>query len=205
MSDTRWSTVHAGDSLRLIALRELGDALRWGEIARLNELRPPYLIESADPAQRQRATLIWGDRIRLPKGSAAPAIPPIEDLYGIDLALTSGYLNADETGDWALARGSDNLLAALSRRVNTPTGDLLAHPRYGCDVQTVLGFKLIEIALQMGAGYLRQALLAEPRLERIDALTMEARGDAAAYSARVIPIDGNPPEIMNFVFPWNTP
>ena len=39
MTSTRWAAVHPGDSLRLIALRELGDALRWIELANINQLR----------------------------------------------------------------------------------------------------------------------------------------------------------------------
>jgi len=38
-------TVRRGDSLQAIARRELGDAERWREIARENDLKPPYTIK----------------------------------------------------------------------------------------------------------------------------------------------------------------
>lgn len=37
-------TVNAGDSISKIALAVLGDITRWPEIARVNALRPPYVI-----------------------------------------------------------------------------------------------------------------------------------------------------------------
>jgi hypothetical protein len=202
MSATRWTTVLAGDTLRIIALRELNDALRWGEIARLNELRPPYISPTADPDERQRATLIWGERIAVPKGTEGGARPTTTDLYGLDVALERrGYLDVDASGDWATASGPDNLLAALARRIEIPTGDLIPHPSYGCDVRNILGFRLTEIAMLLGGGYVSEALKADPRISRIDKLVYDADGDVVRYAARVVPIDGEPPVELNFVFP----
>lgn len=202
MADTRWSAVQAGDTLRMIALRELGDAMRWPEIADLNELRPPYIIGSIDAADRQRATLIWGDRILLPKGSATTEIVRYEDLYGADLDLTGGRLTAGTDGDWAIMSGGDNLLAALGRRMRTRTGDLLAHPKYGCDVAAILGFKLRPVSLLLGAGFVRRAAMADPRVERIESVTTAASGDAALFGVTVQPIGGDTPATLNLVFPW---
>ena len=202
MADTRWSVVQAGDTLRLIALRELGDAMRWPEIADLNELRPPYIVGSLDPAARQRATLIWGDRILLPKGTAATEIERYEDLYGTDIDLRNGRMTAGADGDWALVTGGDNLLAALGRRMRTRTGDLLAHPKYGCDAAAILGFKLRPVALLLGAGFVRRAALADPRVERVERVTTEAGGDAALFGVEIRPVGGETPATLNLVFPW---
>jgi hypothetical protein len=202
MADTRWGIIQAGDTLRVIALRELGDALRWPEIAGLNELRPPYIVGSLDAADRQRGTLIWGDRLLLPTGTATTEITRYEDLYGTDIDLAGGRLTAGAGGDWALVAGGDNLVAALGRRLRTRTGDLLAHPQYGCDVAAILGFKLRPVSLLLGAGFVRRAAIADPRVERIESVTTAASGDAALFGVTVQPVGGETPATLNLVFPW---
>lgn len=202
MAATRWSVVQAGDTLRLIALRELGDALRWIEIADLNGLRPPYIVASTNPAERTRGTMVWGDRLLLPSGTATADVTRYEDLYGTDLDLTGGRLTADASGDFALVAGGDNLVAALDRRIRTRTGDLLAHPKYGCDVAAILGFKLRPVSLLLGAGFIRNAVRAEPRIESLDNVTANASGDAALYGITARPIGGETPVTLNLVFPW---
>ena len=71
---TRTAPILVGDSLRRIALRELGDALRWIDLATVNQLRPPYIIDSVNPADRQRATLIYGDSIQIPIGKVTDSV-----------------------------------------------------------------------------------------------------------------------------------
>lgn len=44
-AEDRTYTVQAGDTLRSIAARELGDANRWSELARINHLSSPYRID----------------------------------------------------------------------------------------------------------------------------------------------------------------
>jgi phage baseplate assembly protein W len=204
MASTRWSVVQAGDTLRIIALRELGDALRWIEIANLNDLRPPYIIASLDPNERTRGTLVWGDRLLLPSGTATADVTRYEDLYGTDIDLTAGQLSTDASGDLALVAGGDNLVAALDRRIRTRTGDLPAHPRYGCDVAAILGFKLRPVSLLLGAGFIRAAVRDEPRIASVDNVTANASGDAALYGITARPIGGETPVTLNLVFPWET-
>lgn len=187
----------------MISLRELGDAMRWIEIADLNELRPPYIVESVDAADRTRGTLVWGDRILLPTGTATADVTRYEDLYGTDIDLTMGRLTANSGGDFALLAGGDNLVAALDRRIRTRQGDLLAHPQYGCNVAAILGFKLRPVSLLLGAGFIRAAIRAEPRIENLDKITSDASGDAALYGVVVRPIGGETPVTLNLVFPWN--
>lgn len=200
--NTRWSEVRGGDTLRIVALRELGDGMRWIEIARLNDLRPPYITPSTDPAERAPDTLIWGDRILLPR---APDLTPItaldEDLYGADLDLGDGLLRADEAGALRMKAGGRNLEDALIRRVRTPTGELMAHPRYGCDAAAVLGFKMREIAIVMAAGYVRGAVLADPRVESLVRFAVAAEGDALKIAASAKVVRQNLPLDANFVFP----
>lgn len=197
---TRWATVNGSDTLRQIALRELGDTLRWIELANLNNLRWPYITASADPAQRATGTLIWGDRILIPRGPLTTAPQSDEDLYGTDLTLTQGLLST-AAGDLALTSGAENLLAALARRVQTPTGELIAHPQYGCNAHLVLGYTLRAVAVLLAASYLRRALESDPRVSRIDRLRADADADAIRYLAVVRATRVNLPLDLNFAFP----
>ena len=57
-----------------------------------------------------------------------------EAVLGIDIEIPadpSGRLRKTASGDLRLARGRDNLLAALSRRQEASPGDLLHRPDYG--------------------------------------------------------------------------
>lgn len=220
MSATRNTQIRAGDSLRIIALRELGDAMRWGEIARINGLRPPYIISSIDPEERERGTAIWGDSLQIPIGPISN--PPLDArvLYGSDLVLVTGS-PVPSNGDWSLVDGTDNLAAALQRRVVTPTGDLLPHATFGCDVHQVLGFKLVPIALLLGAGHIKTALLQDPRVAQVTKIDPEETdsdtalhlkalpniypgdGDTVRYRSEVVPVNGTEPLDLNLVLPWS--
>lgn len=200
-SPIRWATVHAGDSLRLIALRELGDALRWIELATINQLRPPYVIASAAAADRQRATLIWGDRIAVPVGRVTEAVPLAEDVLGLDVALPQGRLAANAAGDWQVIAADANLRQALAHRLKTPTGDLLAHPTYGCDTATVLGLRNQQAMQMLLIHFVRTALAQDPRVQRIDSIHTAARGEQVRIEARVTPVTRNTPTDLNLVFP----
>lgn len=198
---TRWALVQPGDSLRLIALRELGDALRWIELANINQLRPPYIIESLDPKERQRATLLWGDRIAVPLGKVTEAVQIAEDVLGTDAALPQGRLVANNAGDWQCIAGSPNLGQALTHRLKTPTGDLLAHPTYGCDSQALLGLRNKAAIQALLIGFVRRAIAMEPRVARTEQVRTAANADQLRLSARVAAVELNTSADLNLVFP----
>jgi hypothetical protein len=78
LAETRY-----GDTLQRIALRELGDASRWVELAELNGLRPPYLT---DPALARAGVLAYGASIKLPSPSSiVSASSDPGAVYGADL------------------------------------------------------------------------------------------------------------------------
>lgn len=200
---TRWATVRAHDTLRVIALRELGDALRWIDIAHLNRLRPPYIVDSVDAGDRARGTLIWGDRILIPTTATLPTPTALDtDLYGTDIALTTtGQLTVDDQGDYALVAGAENLETALLHRLDTATGELLAHPRYGCDAGAVLGFQMREIAVLMVTSAVRTAVLADPRVESILNMAVAVNGDTLSLAVTAKVIRQGQPVTLNYVFP----
>lgn len=196
----RVATVYVGDSLRIIALRELNDAMRWPELADLNQLQPPYIIESIDAQQRTPHTLLWGDTILIPLSTSATPPTTLKTLYGTDIALQNGQLSA-LSGDWALATGSTNLLAALHRRLQTPHANLPAHPKYGCNIARIIGFKIQPVALLLGAAYVKSALLDDARIRAVLQLTYQVLGDTVSYAAIVLPIGSSVSLTMNIVFP----
>ena len=200
---TRSANILVGDSLRRIALRELGDALRWIELAEVNQLRPPYIIDSVDPADRLRATLIYGDPIRIPIGRIADSVQLPQDVMGIDCALPHGALQAiTSTGDWDVISAADNLAQSLCHRVKTPVGDLLAHPKYGSQVHAVLGLKNIAVIQLMAVGFVRKAIEQDPRVSRIIAVDTSVSGDVIYLAAKIEATAFNAALDLNLVFPF---
>jgi phage baseplate assembly protein W len=201
MGVTRLVFVEVGDSLRRLAARHMGDANRWTELAEINGLRPPYIVESVDPADRERATLVFGDQIAVPVGYA-DRVPqaPIE-VFGVDAVLTDRTLHVDATGDYAVVATLENLAQALTHRVNTPTGSILMHRAYGCNVFAVLGMQARPLIAALAGAMVRQALEQEPRLASVDEVRPVTEGDTVTVYARVTAADRNDRLDLNFVFP----
>ncbi|NCC27298.1 MAG: hypothetical protein EOM22_03875 [Gammaproteobacteria bacterium] len=201
MGVTRLVPVEIGDSLRRLAARHMGDASRWTELAEINGLRPPYIIESIDPAERERATLVFGDRIAVPVGYA-DRVPqePIE-VFGVDAVLIDRTLQVDDGGDYAVVATLDNLTQALTHRVKTPVGDILMHRGYGCNVFAVLGMQARPLIAALAGAMVRQALEQEPRLASVDEVRPVTDGDTVTIYARVTAAERNDRLDLNFVFP----
>lgn len=197
---TRSIRIGIGESLRTIAARELSDPSRWIELAELNQLRPPYIIESIDPSERIRGTLIFGDMIRIPLGRISRAPQSAEDVLGSDVHLSSGEIQIGG-GDYALVSSHENLKQALAHRIKTSLGELITHPDYGCNANVAIGMKIRSLSVLMLAGYVRRAILSEPRVARLNILAPRVRGDAVEIYANVTPAASNSPFDLNLVFP----
>lgn len=200
MSSTRLRAidVRQGDDLRSIAARELGDPTRWADLARINDLRLPFIVASAKAEDRLPHTLIWGDRILVPwVGVLVQRMAP-EAGFGIDVRLSAGRM-LTEDGDIAVTAGTDNLVQALSHRVQTLRGELVYHPEYGSHVQLALGLPAGPFAALMAASWVYEALRAEPRLAAVDAVDARIDGDTAAVAARVTAVGDNTPTDFNLV------
>ena len=199
---TRDAPILVGDSLRRMALRELGDALRWIELAEVNQLRPPYIVASVDPADRQPATLIYGDTLRIPLNSVTQSIQLPQDVMGMDCALPQGQLAINAGGDWSVIKANDNLAQAMGHRLKTPVGDLLGHPTYGCQIQAALGLKNIVVVQMMTIGFVRKAMAQEPRITQVMAVQTNPIGVNLFIKATVQAVAQNTPVDLNFVFPF---
>jgi phage baseplate assembly protein W len=191
--------IHAGDSLQKIALREMGSADRWRDLIYLNNLRHPYIVADATEAAAAPGTLYYGQQIRVPAAtSAAGAVVDAEELFGKDVRLANGRLDADG-GDFALERGLANLRQAIVLRLETDPGDLMYHPDYGCHVRSVLGEKHTPTWSGLATGFVQRALLAEPRVRRVLRTRVESAGDVLNIESSVVPIQENTAVDLNLV------
>lgn len=189
-----------GDTLRSIAYRQYHDASRWREIADLNRLRYPHIVESLDPADRLPGTVILGDIIQLRTPAFDLPSPPAKVLFGVDIQLDRGKLPVSE-GDLTLISGLPNFRQALQHRIKTLTGELLYYPDYGCNVQLALGLKLEPIVTLMGAAWVQESLQQERRLSSVDRVTAVALGDSLEVNASVTAVGENTSTDFNLVVP----
>lgn len=191
MSRVKRLTVAQGDSLRTVAMRELGDPARWVEIARLNDLRLPFLVESYRAADRLPHTLIWGDDLLVPWDSHGGDIPTPISSFGTDIALPAGRLGVTAGGDLQLYTGRDNVVQAISHRIKCLRGEMEYHPTYGCHVALALGLPTRPFASLMASAWVHEALRMEPRIAAIDGVRAEVEGDTIRVAASVTLVGGN--------------
>lgn len=187
----RVAETQRGDTLQAIADRTLGDAGRWTELVALNNLAPPYIVDSlaemeGTPAGR---VLLAGQTIRLPSPPGRPNAVA-EDVFGRDLLLAGGQLTANEAGDWATIEGEANLTQAVRHRVVTIPGELQRHRTYGCAVWRLRGRKGSGFANQLGAAFVQRALRADPRVAKAEQVQATIAGDQLNTSGTVIAADG---------------
>ena len=189
----RTYTVRQGDTLQAIASRELGAAALWTNIAQLNNLLPPYIVDTLADLQDApdgRVVLV-GQVIRLPSPGRTPSgVLDATDLFGTDLDLTGGVLTADASGDLALITGAANLKQAIENRLDTHPGDLIWHPLYGCRIYELVGRGNDGATDQIAAGYVERALRSDPRVSSVQNLTASVAGDTTSISGTAVAING---------------
>ncbi len=197
---SRSQTVAANQSIEDIAQSAFGDSSRWQEIARLNNLRAPYIHPAGLPG-----TLRPGDPILVPVSALSPvtaalpvilgagaSTPTMERLLGNDLALapsgsTGVYdLQLAPTGstDVAIVRGIDNLKQAIGTRVRTTRGDSGLFSQLGTDI--VIGTGTPGIDRHMAKVRVQQGIQADPRITNVTGITLNS-----AVSADIVDVEFN--------------
>ena len=130
-----------------------------------------------------------GDTILLPLDAGnSNTLSAIEgDLVaalGIDLALDPyGFLTLTN-GEVALIEGSANIAQALRIRLTTYQGELPVVPDYGNAALDVLGQAGPDVGVRIYAA-ISQALLADPRVARVQSISLARYGDAILATAAV--------------------
>lgn len=140
--------LNAGETLERIAQRELGDSNRWGEIAEVNNLKPPYIID--DPSDTRSNVVKPGDKLLVPTPiqdgfSQVPNAPEIkttrgfnelEKSLGSDLKLTSDFdLSLTSSGDLEIVSGADNMAQAVLLKLSYEPGEVIRYPEMGAGLQ----------------------------------------------------------------------
>lgn len=184
----RFVQVRMGDSLRDIAVREMGDASQWYRLIAYNNLTPPFLTD--DPAQASATVKTAGDLILVP--APAPAVSSTtnpDKVFGRDIDLTGGVFSV-VNGDIAVVSGLDNLRQALIHRVETDAGELVFHLEYGSLIRRMLGAVNGPATAQLAAQYAKAAVAADPRVQQVTASTATVSGDAASVVVDAQPVAG---------------
>lgn len=190
-SGFRYAATRRGDSLQMVAFRELGDANEWARLAWFNDLVSPFITD--DEALAGDRVLLAGAQIKIPSTVAESAQQNDEatNVLLTDCLLQRGRLTVDSvTGDLSVVSGQENLKQAIRHRIVTDPGELIYHPGYGCKIQRRKGGKNTAVAILIGRMDVQDALEQETRLKRINKITTTGSGDVLSAQADVTPISG---------------
>lgn len=184
----RYVQTQRGDTLQSIALRELGSAGDWAQLAWLNELLPPYLTD--DLALVRTGVLVTGSTIRVPAPTAQvdASVSP-EEVFLTDIGLVNGKLQFNN-GDVSLVSGRENLKQAISNRIVTDHGDLIYHGTYGANLGRLVGTLNGPSRAMVAASYVEEALGDENRIQTINSIKATSQGDRLNIVGEVVPITG---------------
>ncbi|SAK98618.1 hypothetical protein AWB80_07560 [Caballeronia pedi] len=179
---------HHGDTLQRIAARALGDAALWWQLISPNGLVPPYITD--DVSQAGSGVLLTGQPILVPAPSAAAQTTDSKEVFGTDVALRNGLLQASESGDFAFVTGVDNLKQAVKNRLETEQGDLIYHMSYGSILRSLIGTGATPAAELLAASSTKATLLQDPRIDSVTSAKATISGDTASVDVEVQPVMG---------------
>lgn len=170
-----------GTTLERLAQKELGDSTRWGEIAEVNNLKPPYIID--DLSDTTKNVLHPGDIVLIPTPvtSGFSQVPQARDIkttvglstleksLGTDLKLTPTFdLSLSNTGDLEVVSGGDNMAQAVVLKLSYEKGEVMRYPELGANILPGSKFPAIE-AIRDG---ITNTLLQDTRVEGIEQLQL---------------------------------
>jgi nucleoid-associated protein YgaU len=177
-------TWRSGDTLQALALRVYGDATRWAEIQRLNNLRSARHWGDGTP-------LAVGDRLLVPLGANTDASQREgDDLYGVDLALNlaTGDLELRDN-DVTLTRGARNLEQGLALRLLTAQGESYILPSYGLPLR--VGSAALEREVAYLSAQVSDQLKQDGRVRDVPSVEVIIEGDKVAIQATIDPVVGD--------------
>lgn len=185
----RFVDTSVGDTLQVIAARELGDAARWVDLISYNRLVPPFITD--DAAEAGPGVILTGSQILVP--APAPVVSSTVDpekVFGSDVLLgPRGTLMTDGI-DFVTVVGRENLGQALSNRIETDRGELIFHPLYGCDTRRLVGVANGPTASLLGAQAAKSATLQDPRISSVTSAVAEVNGDVINVAVKAETVVG---------------
>jgi hypothetical protein len=200
------STVAAGEDIRDLAFRLLGDRARWRILVTLNRLRSPFVAPVGAPG-----VLAPGDTILYPADSVvsrggvvgtnnpssnetlgnAQANTAAQLSYGRDLRLRSTFIGAEELtdivvnqrGDLGSIAGVPNIEQAVRIKFITERGELPAHPRFGAKFP--IGRKATPASFNELRINTINTIISDRRVETVRSLSFNVVGDALTVTTDI--------------------
>ena len=192
--------ISQGDTLERIALRELGDAERWPELAILNNLVSPFIVGFGKIVPNTKKV---GDLLLIPKPSVfgfrsqetvnesieTKGLSEIEKNQGVDLKIDlnsedpvgKGDLLINDRGDLELSVGGGNAAQAILIKLLLEKGDLIDYPEIGSNL--LIGRRDLRVE-DLRSSIIR-TMTADERFERIENLSVVRDGGALMVSFEV--------------------
>lgn len=197
----RQVTMPANTTLERLALNELGDEGLWVEIADMNNLKPPYVIQ--DQSDTTKNVLHPGQPVLLPTpptngfsnatvNQQLPinqALSQVEQNLGIDLKISPEFdLVFDNRGDLAVVTGAENAAQAIVLKLSYEPGDVINHPEIG--VGLAIGSKG-GASLSAVKTSIINSITADPRFDSVSDMSLARIGDATyvSFTANVHGVD----------------
>lgn len=196
--------VGAGEDIRDLAARLLGDPNRWRILVTLNRLRSPFVSATGGPG-----VLAPGDTILFPSDKPqSPSVvgtnnpspnsspdDPVTQAYGRDLRLVSTVVGGIELtdilqgqdGDLATIQGVPNVEQAISLKFLTERGELAAHKDYGAKAD--IGKKNTPSSVNELRINTVNTLMSDTRIVDVPQLHFVAVGDTIAADIKVQLVD----------------
>lgn len=186
--------------LERLAQNYLGDSNRWVEIAELNDLRSPFVVQDLEDTTtnvvRPGMTILIPAPARegftkLPNGkeiTSGPSLSELEKSLGTDLKVTDDFdLALGNNGDLQIIRGAENVAQAVILKLGYEKGELMRSPSIG--VGLGVGRKFPPLS-QIKDDLIR-SLTQDPRIEKVEDLRLERNGPELrlSFSLRIKQID----------------